>query len=115
MSNAGGRGTGRAVVVALWTAAVVLFLAGLVMGAATLRLLQVIAGLCIIAAGLLVANDYDGVATAMGERSARRWRGRTSAPEASDPQVAARASRFMAWVWVVFGGVVIVLAIGVLR
>jgi hypothetical protein len=106
---------GWALVVALWAAAAVIFVAGLAAGAATLRFLQIIAGLCVVAAGLLVANDFDGVATLMGRRSSRRWRGRTSAPEASDPNVAARASQFYAWTWVAFGAVVVIFALTFLR
>jgi hypothetical protein len=113
--DAGNRGLGTAAVVALWTAAVVIFVAGLVIGASALRFCQVVAGLCVMLAGLLVATNWNGAATAMGERQARRWRGRLRAPEASDPAVAARAAQLMAWVWVAIGAITVVFALALLR
>jgi hypothetical protein len=113
--NAGRRGLGMATVVALWTAAVVIFVSGVVIGSSALRFCQVVAGLCIMLAGLLVATNWAGAATAMGERSARRWRGRIRAPEASDPAVAARASQIQAWVWIVIGAVTVIFALALLH
>jgi hypothetical protein len=110
-----GRGFGTAAVVALWTAAVVIFVAGVLIGGSALRFCQVVAGLFIMLAGLVVATNWDGAATAMGERSARRWRGRIRAPEASDPVVAARSAQLMARVWVVIGAVTVVFALVLLR
>jgi hypothetical protein len=100
-----------AVIVALWAAAVVSFLLTAARGSAAFRAGQVVSGACIIGAGLLIAWDWLGVTTAMGRRSSNRWRGRVQAPEASNPAVAARSSRLLAWWWIGFGVLLLVLAV----
>jgi hypothetical protein len=100
-----------AAIVALWLAAAVSFLVTAGNGTSAFRIGQVVSALCIIASGAIVALDWLGVATAMGERSARRWRGRLQAPEASNPTVAARSSRLLAWWWIGFGLLLLLLAI----
>jgi hypothetical protein len=99
------------VLIALWFAAVISFVVTAPKGSATFHAGQVISGACIIAAGLLVAYDWLGVTTAMGERSAKRWRGRLQAPEASNPTVATRSSRMLAWWWIGFGVLIVILAV----
>jgi hypothetical protein len=100
-----------AVIVALWAAAVVSFLVTAGRGTAAFHLGQAVSGVCVIVAGVIVAVDWLGVTTAMGQRSARRWRGRVIAPEASNPTVAARSQRLLAWWWIGFGVLILVLAI----
>jgi len=100
-----------AVIVVLWLAAVVSFLVTAAQGASAFHLGQAVSGACIIAAGAIVAVDWLGVATAMGRQRARRWSGRVQAPEASNPIVAARSTRMLAWWWIGFGMLILILAI----
>ncbi len=100
-----------AVIVALWLGAAAAFLVTAAQGPAAFHLGQAVSGLCIVAAGVMVAVDWLGVTTAMGQRRARRWGGRLIAPEASNPQVAARATRYLAWWWIGFGALLLLLAL----
>jgi hypothetical protein len=102
---------GTWVLVALWIAAMVSFFVSAPMGRSAFHVGQALSGLCIVVAGLLVAYDWMGVATAMGERSARRWRNRLSARQASDPVVAARSARMLAWWWLSFGVLLVLFAL----
>jgi hypothetical protein len=101
-----------AAIVALWLVAGFILLFSAVQGATAARAGQLVAGLCVILAGVLVAVDWMGVATAMAERRARRWGGRLpSMPEARDPAVAARSTRLLAGWWVAFGVLVMLFAL----
>ncbi|HZS15101.1 MAG TPA: hypothetical protein VFC09_10920 [Candidatus Dormibacteraeota bacterium] len=102
---------GMALIVALWAGAAVSFLVTAGRGTAAFHAGQGVSGLLIVVAGALVARDWLGVATAMGQRSARRWRGRVVAPEASNPAVAARSQRLLAWWWIGFGVLILLLAV----
>lgn len=104
-----------AVIVVLWVGAVVAFLATAAQGPTAFHLGQVASGLCVIAAGAIVAVDWLGVTTAMGRQRARRWGGRIQAAEASDPVVATRASRLLAWWWIGFGLLILILGIAAPR
>jgi hypothetical protein len=103
------------VIVALWVAALVSFVVTAPQGSTAFHTGQVVSGVCIIAAGAIIAWDWLGVATAMGQRSAKRWRGRLQAPEASDPAVATRSSRMLAWWWMGFGVLLLLLALAAPR
>lgn len=104
-----------AAIAALWAAAVICFVVTAPQGSTAFHTGQVVSAFCIIGAGLLVALDWLGVATHMGQRSAKRWRGRVRAPEASNPTVAARSTRLLAWWWVGFGVLLLMLAIAAPR
>lgn len=104
-----------AVIVVLWAGAVVSFLVTAGQGTTAFHLGQAASGLFVVVAGAIVALDWLGVATAMGQRRARRWGGRLVAPEASDPATATRATRFLAWWWIAFGMLLLLLAIAAPR
>jgi len=103
------------VIAALWAAAVLSFVVTAPQGSTAFHTGQVVSAVCIIAAGAIIAWDWLGVATAMGERSAKRWRGRVQASEASNPVVATRSSRMLAWWWIGFGVLLLLLALAAPR
>jgi hypothetical protein len=109
------RSLGLTVVIALWVAAIVCFFVTATMGARAFRAGHVASGVCIIAAGVLVAYDWMGVATIMGQRTARRWRGRVRAQEASNPATATRSTRLLAGWWIGFGALIVVLGLTALH
>jgi hypothetical protein len=104
-----------AAIVALWVGAVLSFVITAPQGSTAFHTGQVVSAVCIIAAGAIIAMDWLGVATHMGQRSANRWRGRTQASEASNPVVATRSSRMLAWWWIGFGVLLLILAIAAPR
>lgn len=103
------------VIVVLWIAAVASFLATAAQGSSAFHLGQAVSGLCIVGAGVIVAVDWLGVTTAMGRGRARRWGGRLQAPEATNPAVATRATRMLAWWWIGFGVLLLLLAVAAPR
>lgn len=104
-----------AVIVVLWLGAVAAFLATAAQGSSAFHLGQIVSGLCIVGAGAIVAVDWLGVTSAMGRRRARRWSGRLIASEASNPVVATRATRMLAWWWIGFGVLLLILALASAR
>jgi hypothetical protein len=91
----------------LWIVAVLSFVVSATRGLTAVRVGQVVSGFCIVFAGMLLYMDWMGVATAMGERSSRRWRKRLNIAETRDPAVAARQVRIVAWWWIGFGALVV--------
>ena len=104
-----------AVIALLWVAAVASFVVTAPQGSAAFHTGQFISAACIIAAGAIIAGDWLGVATHMGQRSSRRWRGRVQAQEASNPVVATRSTRMLAWWWIGFGVLLLLLALAAPR
>jgi hypothetical protein len=101
-----------AAIVGLWLLAGIVLLVSSVRGLTAARTGQVFAGLCIVAAGVLVAVDWMGVATAMGERRVKRWGSRLrNMPEMRDPAIATRSTKLLAGWWVAFGVVVMLFAV----
>jgi hypothetical protein len=98
-------------IVALWLLAGLVLLFSSVRGLTAARTGQMVAGMCIVAAGVLVAIDWMGVATAMAERRVKRWGGRLrNMPEMRDPAVATRSTKLLAGWWIAFGVVVVLFA-----
>lgn len=97
----------------LWVVALVSFIASATRGATAVRVGQVVSGFAIIAAGMLLAYDWLGVATAMAERSSRRWRKRLNVAETRDPSVNARSVRIVAWWWIAFGALVVLFGVAI--
>lgn len=95
----------------LWVVAVLSFIVSATRGVTAVRVGQVVSGFCIVFAGMLLFMDWNGVATAMGERQSRRWRKRLNIAETRDPAVAARSVRIVAWWWMGFGALVVLLAV----
>lgn len=95
----------------LWIAALLSFIVSATRGSTAVRVGQVVSGFCIIAAGALLAYDWMGVATAMGERSSRRWRNRLNIAETRDPSVNVRSTRIVAWWWIGFGALVVLFGV----
>lgn len=95
----------------LWIAALLSFVVTATHGATAVRVGQVVSGFCIILAGVLLAYDWMGVATAMGERSARRWRRHLNIAETRDPAVNVRSTRIVAWWWIAFGALVVLFGV----
>ncbi|HXA27576.1 MAG TPA: hypothetical protein VN193_02415 [Candidatus Angelobacter sp.] len=118
MSAGGGAQNHRiayAAIAALWVGAVLSFVITAGQGSAAFHIGQVVSGVCIVAAGAIIAVDWLGVATRMGQRSADRWRGRLQAQDASNPVVATRSTRMLAWWWIGFGVLLLILAIAAPR
>ena len=97
--------------VGLWGVAIGVFIGSATRGLTAVRVGQVISGFCIIMAGSLLALDWMGTATAMGRRTASRWRKRLDIAETRDPAVNARATRLVAGWWVVFGALVVLFGV----
>jgi hypothetical protein len=97
--------------VGLWAIALLAFAVSAPRGIAAVRVGQVVSGFCIIFAGTLLLMDWMGVATAMGERRARRWRRRLDIAETRDPSVNVRSTRIVAWWWIAFGALVVLFAV----
>ena len=95
----------------LWVAALLSFIVSATQGATAVRVGQVVSGFCIVLAGMLLAYDWMGVATAMGERSSRRWRKRLNIAETRDPSVNVRSTRIVAWWWIAFGALVVLFSV----
>lgn len=95
----------------LWLVALLSFVVSATRGLTAVRVGQVVSGFCIILAGVLLAYDWMGVATAMGERSARRWRRRLNVAETRDPSVNVRSTRIVAWWWIGFGALVVLFGV----
>lgn len=98
-------------IVGLWLLAVVVFIATAARGIAAVRVGQVLSGFCIILAGTLLLNDWMGTSTAMAERSSARWRKRLDIAETRDPKINMRSSRVVAWWWIAFGALVVLLGV----
>jgi hypothetical protein len=97
----------------LWLVALLSFVLSATHGASAVRVGQVVSGFAIILAGVLLAYDWLGVATAMGERSSRRWRKRLNIAETRDPSVNVRSVRIVAWWWIAFGALVVVFGVAI--
>jgi len=95
----------------LWVVALLSFVLSAAHGIGAVRVGQVVSGFCIIFAGVLLVYDWLGVATAMGERSARRWRTRLNIAETRDPSVNVRSVRIVAWWWIGFGALIVLLGV----
>jgi hypothetical protein len=95
----------------LWIAAILAFVVSAARGASAVRVGQVVSGFCIILAGMLLAYDWMGVATAMGERSSRRWRKHLNIAETRDPSVNVRSTRIVAWWWMAFGALIVIFGV----
>jgi hypothetical protein len=95
----------------LWIAALLSFIVSATQGATAVRVGQVVSGFCIVFAGMLLAYDWMGVATAMAERSSRRWRKRLNIAETRDPAVNMRSTRIVAWWWIAFGALVVLFGV----
>ncbi len=95
----------------LWIVALLSFVLSATRGVTAVRVGQVVSGFCIIFAGVLLAYDWLGVATAMAERSARRWRSRLNIAETRDAAVNLRSARIVAWWWIAFGALVVLFGV----
>ena len=95
----------------LWLVALLTFVISATRGSTAVRVGQVVSGFCILFAGALLLMDWNGVATAMGERQSRRWRKRLNVAETRDPAVAMRQVRIVGWWWAAFGVLVVLFGV----
>lgn len=95
----------------LWLAALLCFVVSAFQGLTAVRVGQVVSGVLIIFAGALLWMDWMGVATTMGERSAKRWSKRLDVAETRDPAVNTRSVRIVAGWWMAFGALVVLFGV----